>query len=340
MAGARRSETSSGASRKQVLYDFCNKKFATVRGKHIHENRIHPIEYHKARAGLPSSKAMGTEEEYCMLAAMEAEMIRNGVHNVNKELHKRFKHRTLNAVKSQRLADKYKAILERYLNCSATTTPTETSNPTDSGPAEERIHHLPIPNFDDTESWKATAELNLGGLHKNRINVSLQQQFPTLNVDIIIRRIRNKPQYLKLLSNMITSDLKADFKAITSCARIDLENVVGLLQFIERRRFLLRLADDEFISLFDPNEESEVKRSIINMEFQRWISEKIASNRKTRGNVRQNSERRKTFNPILANLSEQKTINQNEQRKWSCEGNSIREFNKCLEAVQVWEPSL
>ena len=108
-----------------------------------------------------------------MLAAMETEMIRNGLHNVNKELHKRFKHRTLNAIKSQRLADKYKAKLERYLTCSATTTLTETSNPAtiscqDSGPAEERIHHLPIPNLHDTESWKtlAKAELNLGGIPK------------------------------------------------------------------------------------------------------------------------------------------------------------------------------
>ena len=126
----RKSETPSGVSRKQVLCEFCNKKFATARGKHIHENRIHPIEYHKARAGLPYSKARWTEEEYCMLAVMEAEMIRNGVHNVNKELHKRFKHRTLNAIKSQRLADTYKAILERYLTRSATTTLTETSIPT------------------------------------------------------------------------------------------------------------------------------------------------------------------------------------------------------------------
>ena len=62
-----------------------------------------------------------------------------------------------------------------------------------------------------------------------------------------------------------------------------MENAIGLLQFIERRRFLLRLTDDEFISLIDPNEESEVKRSIINMEYQRWISEKISSMRKTRG---------------------------------------------------------
>ena len=78
---------------------------------------------------------------------------------------------------------------------------------------------------------------------------------------------------------MITSDVKVDFKATTSCTRIDLENVVGLLQFIERRRFLLRLTDDEFRSQFiDPNEESEVRRSIINMEYQRWISEKISSN--------------------------------------------------------------
>ena len=48
---------------------------------------------------------------------------------------------------------------------------------------------------------------------------------------------------------MITSDVKTDFKAITSCARIYLENVIGLLQFIERKRFLLRLADDEYRSL-------------------------------------------------------------------------------------------
>ena len=223
-----------------------------------------------------------------------AEMIRNGVHNVNKELHKRFKHRTLNAIKSQRLADKYIAILERYLTSSTITTLTETSIPTliscqDSCPAEEGTHH--IPSLDDTESWKAvaTAELNLGGLHKNRINISLQQQFPTLDVDIIMR-IRNKPQYRKLLSNMITSDVKADFKAKTSCARIELENVVGLLQFVEGRRFLLRLTDDEFISLVDPKEESEVKRSIINMEYQRWISDKISSKRKTRGDVRQKHE--------------------------------------------------
>ena len=182
-------------------------------------------------------------------------MIRNGVHNVNKEL------------KSQRLDDKYKAILERYLTCSTTTTLTETSIPTviscqDSCPAEEGTHH--IPNLDDTE-------FNLCGLHKIRINISLQQQFPTLDVDI-----RNKPQYRKLLSNMITSNrsesMKADFKAKTNCARIDLENFVVLLQFIERRSFLLRLTGDEYRSFIDPNEESQVKRFIINMEYQRWIS--------------------------------------------------------------------
>ena len=148
---------------------------------------------------FPLQKQDGQKKNICMLAAMEAEMIRNGAHNVNKELHKRFKHRTLNAIKSQRLADKYKAILERYLTCSTITTLTETSIPAviscqDSCPAEEGTHH--IPNLDDTESWKAlaTAELNLGGLQKIRINISLQQQFPTLDVDIIMR-IRNKPQY-------------------------------------------------------------------------------------------------------------------------------------------------
>ena len=198
-------------------------------------------------------------------------MIRNGIHNVNKELHKRFKHRTLNAktktIKSQRLADKYKAILERYLTCSATTYLDLKSN-----------NHL-MPRFRScwgknsssscsTESLKAlaTEELNLGGVQKNRINISLQHQVPTLDMDVIMR-IRNKPQFRKLLSNMITSDVKADFKAITSCARIDLENVVGLLQFIERRMFLLRLTDDESRSLIGPNEENEVNRSIINMEY-------------------------------------------------------------------------
>ena len=50
------------------------------------------------------------------------------------------------------------------------------------------------------------------------------------------------------------------------------------------------MTDDEFISLVDPNEESEVKRSIINMEYQRWISDKISSKRKTRGDVRQKRE--------------------------------------------------
>ena len=40
----------------------------------------------------------------------------------------------------------------------------------------------------------------------------------------------------------------------------------------------------------NPNEESEVKRSIINMEYHIWISEKIASKRKTRGDVRQKRE--------------------------------------------------
>ena len=36
----RKKETPSGASRKQVRCDCCNKKFATMRGKHIHESRI------------------------------------------------------------------------------------------------------------------------------------------------------------------------------------------------------------------------------------------------------------------------------------------------------------
>ena len=169
-----------------------SEKFATVRGKHIHINRIHLLEYHKARAGLPSSKARWTEEEYCMLAAMEVEMIRNGVYNVNKELHKRFKHKTLNVIKSQGLADKYKAILEKYLTCSATTVLTETSNPTiiscqDSDPAEERIHHLPVPNIHDTESWKTLANEPWRIKKKNRINISLQQHFPILDMDVIMK---------------------------------------------------------------------------------------------------------------------------------------------------------
>ena len=40
-------------SENSDLCDFCNKKFATEKGKHIHENRIHPLEHPKARAGLP-----------------------------------------------------------------------------------------------------------------------------------------------------------------------------------------------------------------------------------------------------------------------------------------------
>ena len=39
-----RKETPSGARKKKVRCNFCNEKFATVRGKHIHENRIHPTE--------------------------------------------------------------------------------------------------------------------------------------------------------------------------------------------------------------------------------------------------------------------------------------------------------
>ena len=102
---------------------------------------------------------------------------------------------------------------------------------------------------------------------------------------------------------MITSGVKADFRAITSCARICLENVVGLLHFIGRRRFLLRLAYDEFRSLIDPNEENEVKGSIINMEYQRWISENISSKRKTRGDVRQKREFRDE-NKVESNIRE------------------------------------
>ena len=319
----RRIETPSGASRKQVRCDFCKKKFATVRGKHIHENRIHPVEYHKARAGLPSSKARWTEEEYCMLAAMEAEMIRNGIHNVNKEIHERFKHSTLNAIKSQRLADKYKAILERYLTCSTITTLTETSIPTvnscqDSCPAEEGTHH--ITNLDDTESWKALAktELNLGRLHKNRINISLQQQLPTLDVDIIMRT-RNKPQYRKLLSNMITSDVKADFKAKPVAQELIWKKLFVCYSSLKEEGFYWRMTSS-YRSLTPmrkarskgPSSTWNIKDGFPTRYRQRGKHEEICGR-----NV--NSETRKKLNPILANLSEQQTINQKEQRKWSCE---------------------
>ena len=131
-------------------------------------------------------------------------------------------------------------------------------------------------------------------------------------------RIRNKPQYRKLLSNTITSDVKADFKAITSCSRIYFEKIGGLLQFIERRMFLLQLTDDEFRSLIDPIEESEVKRFIINMEYQKmdFREDSIKEENTRRCEVETcriqnvNSERRKRLNPILANLSEQQTISQ------------------------------
>ena len=194
----RKNETPSGASRKQVRCDFCKKKFATVRGKHIHENRIHPIEYHKARAGFPSSKARWTEEEYCMLAAMEAEMIRNEWFNVNKELHKRFKHRTLNAIKSQRLADKYKAILEKHLTCSTITTLTETSIPTVNMP---RFMSCRGRNSSPSKPWRHRIMESTGygriepwWIAKNRISISFQQHFPTLDVDIIMR-ITNKEAF-------------------------------------------------------------------------------------------------------------------------------------------------
>ena len=44
--------------------------------------------------------------------------------------------------------------------------------------------------------------------------------------------------------------------------------------------------------LIYPNEENEVKRSIIHMEYQTWISEKIVSKKKTLGDVRQKLELR------------------------------------------------
>ena len=64
-------------------------------------------------------------------------------------------------------------------------------------------------------------------------------------------RIRNKPQYPNAITSDMKSDLlnlrgikirsdfeaktRSDFEAKTSCTRVDLDNTVGLQQFIERR---------------------------------------------------------------------------------------------------------
>ena len=65
--------------------------------------------------------------------------------------------------------DKYKAILEIYLTRSATSTLTEMLNPTIiSSETQVLQENLPVPNLQDTESWKALtkAELNLGDCKK------------------------------------------------------------------------------------------------------------------------------------------------------------------------------
>lgn len=75
-----------------------------------------------------------------------------------------------------------------------------------------------------SECWRIT---------KNQNNVSLQQKFPTLDVNVI-KKIRNKLQHRKLLSNMISPDVKAIYKATTSGAEIDLEKLTNVFPILDQ----------------------------------------------------------------------------------------------------------
>ena len=71
----------------------------TSKGLKLHQNHKHPIEYHKERGGKSYSKCLWSTEECNMLAEIELELIKSGCINFNVEAHKKFQHRTLEAVK-------------------------------------------------------------------------------------------------------------------------------------------------------------------------------------------------------------------------------------------------
>lgn len=109
------SQGPSSADRFECM--VCEKNFATKRGLGMHFRSKHPVEYHaKALEELKGKKEVKkrwTNKKVNMMARAEAEiMLRLGpTENINQELKKVLKERTIEAIKGKRRAEKYKRMV-------------------------------------------------------------------------------------------------------------------------------------------------------------------------------------------------------------------------------------
>lgn len=178
---------------------ICEATFQSHKGKQIHECRLHPSEFHAARSGMSMSKTRWTEEELCLMAATERELTQRGVKHINIEISKKFSHRSVNSIRSQRRLDQYLTHLNKTQDPSSPPLPDQSNAPTNIQNREIDMNRSVL-DVDNKNSWinLINAEINIK--NKHRINYKLKNQFPHVDVETI-KKIRNKPQYRCLLVN-------------------------------------------------------------------------------------------------------------------------------------------
>lgn len=134
----------------------CGGEYTTQRGLSQHMRKRHFAAYNATIVTTRTKPRWSEEEEY-LLASYEAELVKNGVRNLNARLAGKFTDRTLDAIKSHRKSERYRALVTelvarreagagppvRELNTREEPQENETSQPVVTPELEDRVNPKP-----------------------------------------------------------------------------------------------------------------------------------------------------------------------------------------------------
>lgn len=124
MASSEDDSDSNGAPspklRRKMAFDShaicpeCGRAFSTKVGLSLHRRRRH-FERYNADICVHKIKPRWSKEEDFLLATEEARLTRKAVKNINERLHKKFRYRTFDSIKSHRKTPKYRLLVKQRL---------------------------------------------------------------------------------------------------------------------------------------------------------------------------------------------------------------------------------
>ncbi|XP_026471505.1 uncharacterized protein LOC113375773 [Ctenocephalides felis] len=160
----------------------CNKYFATVVGRGVHEQKTHKEWYDEELAKIVPKKARWAEEEQKMMAKEEALLIRQGVGQINNALFAVTPGRTMEAIKGQRRSPKYKGQVAKFL----------------AMPVDQNTNNAFSPATEDTSKHElANALKAAAGQDADKFNSSFLKSICLRAVEMSPEKIeRNVTEYL------------------------------------------------------------------------------------------------------------------------------------------------